>query len=290
MTLATPEKPKRMVMKADGEVVAKGFMRPVPVAVIKIDPGYQRDLKQSFIADAGQFDPQLAGTVILSSRLGGPFCIDGHHRVGIARASGITHVNAFVIDDLTKADEARLFVRLQRMRRALSSYDLFRGESVSGDPETLAMIRIVNNAGFRLVPKAGGSPTAITAIDSIRYIHRYGGDDLLSRTLGMVKELWFDEPKALSGPVLKGLALFLQSAGQQPNFERDRLARVMHAYGPMKVGKLAQAIAIKRNATSAGPANFAEAILGEYNKLTPKGETPLPPLTIGSRKRPAARQ
>lgn len=288
MPVAT-QKPKRMVMKVDGEAVAKGFMRPVPVAVIRIDPGYQRDLKQSFIADAGDYDPNLAGTVILSSRAGGPYCIDGHHRVGIARASGVTHVNAFVIDDLSKADEARLFVRLQRMRRALSSFDLFRGDSAAGDPDTLAMIRIVNNAGFRLVAKAGGGPTSITAIDSVRYIHRYGGDDLLSRTLAMVKEMWLGEPKALSGPVLKGLALFLQSAGQQPNFNRDRLVRVMGSHGPMKVEKLAQAIAIKRNAATAGPANFAEAILAEYNKLIPKGETPLPPLTIGSRKRPAAR-
>lgn len=290
MTLATSEKPKRMVMKADGEVVAKGFMRSVPVAAIKIDPDYQRDLKQSFIVEAGQFDPQLAGTVVLSSRLGGPFCIDGHHRVGIARASGVSHVNAFVIDDLTKADEARLFVRLQRMRRSLSSHDLFKGESVSGDPETLAMIRIVNNAGFRLVQRAGGNPTAITAIDSVRYIHRYGGDDLLSRTLGLVKEMWLGEPKALSGPTLKGLALFLQSAGQQPTFSRDRLLRVMDHYTPLKVQRFAQAIAIKRNAASPGPANFAEAILVEYNKIIPKGELPLPPLTIGSRKRPAARQ
>lgn len=283
------DKPRKMVMKLDGVVLAKGEMRQVPCGVIKRDPKYQRDIKNSFINDAGKFDPNLAGTVILSSRAGGPFVVDGGHRVEIARLWGVSHVNAFVIDNLSQSDEARLFVALQRMRRALSSFDLFVAEQTSGDAETLAMVRIVNNAGFRLVQKAGGSPTAITAIDSVRYIHRYGGDDLLSRTLSLVKEVWFSEPKALSGPTLKGLALFLFSAGQEPNFRRDRLLSVMREYGPMKVERLAQGIAMKRNAASVGPGNFAEAIHAEYNKRVAKGEDPLPPLKISGKRRPAAR-
>ena len=290
MTLATSDaKPRRMVMKVDGKILAKGEMRSVPVHVIKVDPKYQRDLKQSFVNDAGPYDPSRATTVVLSSRAGGPYCIDGGHRIAIARASGVSHVNAFVIDGLTQADEADLFVKLQRMRRALSSFDLFRAEDAAGHPETRAMIRVVHNAGFHLVPKAGGSPTAITAIDSVRYIHRYGGDDLLNRTLGLVKEVWFSEPKALSGPTLKGLALFLHSAGQEPNFRRDRLLAVMRKHGPMKVERLAQGIAMRRNAASVGPGNFAEAIHAEYNRLVAKGEDPLPPLKISGKRRPGPR-
>ena len=144
---AVTEKPRRMVMKVDGVPVAKGEMRSVPVAVIKLDPKYQRDTKQSWIQAAGAYDPKLATTVVLSSRAGGPYCIDGGHRIAVARASGVTAVNAFVIDGLSQADEARLFVRLQRMRTALTSFALFRAEEAAGDPETLAMIRIVNNAG-----------------------------------------------------------------------------------------------------------------------------------------------
>jgi hypothetical protein len=291
MTLAVPEvKTRRMVMKIDGKILAKGEMRAVPVDVIKVDSKYQRDLKQSFIHEAGPYDPTRATTVVLSSRAGGPYCIDGGHRIAIARASGISHVNAFVIDGLTQADEANLFVKLQRMRRALSSYDLFRAEDAAGDLETRAMIRVVHNAGFRLVQKAGGNPTAITAIDSVRYIHRYGGDDLLSRTLELVKEVWFSEPKALSGPTLKGLALFLHSAGQEPNFRRERLIAVMRRHGPMKVERLAQGIAMRRNAANVGPGNFAEAIHVEYNRLVAKGDEPLPPLKISGKRRPGPRQ
>ena len=99
--------------------------------------------------------------------------------------------------------------------------------------------------------------------------------------------MWIGEDKALSGPVLKGLALFLHSAGQQPEFRRERLVRVMQSFAPTKIGRLAQAIADKRNATTAGPANFAEALHVEYNKNIPKGDQPLAPLTIGSKRRPS---
>lgn len=287
MTLVA-EQPRKLVMKLDGKAVAKGYMRAVTVAAIKLDYRYQRDLNRSFVESAGKFDPNLAGTVILSTRAGGPWCIDGGHRVEIARSSGFDQLNAFVIDDLTQADEARLFVLFQRMRRALSSYDLFHAESTAGIPETLAMIRVVHNAGFHLVRKAGGSPTSITAIDSVRYIHRYGGDDLLSRALGLVKEVWFGEPKALSGPVLKGLALFLHSAGQEPHFQRERLVRALSQHTPMKYERLAQSIAMKRNAASVGPGNFAEAIHSEYNKNL-KAEEALPPLKISGKRRPGPR-
>lgn len=287
-TPTTTEKPRRLVMKLHGEAVAKGYMRSVPLAAIKIDPGYQRDTNQTWVADQGAFDANQAATVVLSSREGGPYCIDGGHRVAIARASGATHVNAFVIDRLTKSAEAALFVKLNRARRALKSFDLFKAELAAplDFPETTAMVRVVTAAGFQLAHKAG-SPRAITAIDSVRYIFRYGGADLLSRTLALVGDLWIGEDKALSGPVLKGLALFLFSSGQQTQFKRERLVKVMQLHGPYKVGRLAQVVAERRNSVTAGPANFAEAILEEYNKLTPKGEQQLPPLTIGSKKRPA---
>jgi hypothetical protein len=290
--MAVVERPRKGTLRLDGETIGRGEMRAVPVSVIKRDTKYQRDLQAAFIEGAGRFDPQLAGTIVLSSRAGGPYVLDGGHRVEIARLWDVHHINAFVIDGLTQADEAALFVKLNRTRRSLSSHALFKGELSAGAqhyPETSAMVRVVNNAGFTLAAKAGSNPTVITAIDSVRWVHRYGGDDLLARTLSIVKELWFGEPKATSGPTLKGVALFLASSGQQPMFRRDRLARVMEKFGPSKVERLAQAIAMKRNAAHVGPANFAEAVLAEYNKLVPKDEQPLPPLTISGKRRPGVR-
>lgn len=291
MTIAAPvtARPQRYTVRdRAGAVIGKAELRQVPLAAIKVDHEYQRDVSSNWIHEHLPFDPRKAGAVVLSDRTGGPFCIDGQHRLALARESGLSHINAYVIDGLAKADEARLFVQYQRERRNLTSFALFRAEQVAGDPETLAMIRVVNVAGFRLAKSAG--PLHITAIDAIRYIHRYGGDDLLARTLELVKRLWFEEEKALSGQVLKGLALFLASAGHQPAFRRERLERVMSSVAPVRLLRLSQAVAEKRRAFSVNsPANVAEALKEQYDKLVPQGEEKLGPLTIGKKRRPAPR-
>jgi hypothetical protein len=284
---ASPDvKTRRFTVKDTHGRTMTGELRVVPVAAIRVDHHYQRDVSAAWVSANLPFDPQRAGAIVLSGRAGGPYVIDGQHRVALAHASDATTINALVLEGLTQSDEARLFVDFQRERRNLTSFALFTAEKVAQDAQTLAMIGCVNKAGFRLTKTASG-PNDITAIDSVRYIHRYGGDDLLSRTLAVVDAMWIGEEKAVSGPVLKGLALFLHSAGRMTAFQRPVLEKVMALYGPMKMLRLAQEVAIERNAVSAGPANFAEALLKRYNVALPKGAQPLGPLTIGSKKRPA---
>lgn len=291
MTMPTTgdTRPRRYTMRDQkGNPVGTGAeLRAVPVYAIKIDSAYQRDVKAAWVHAHMPFDPKTAGALILSSRAGGPYCIDGQHRLALARESGTDKVHALVIDGLTQADEARLFVIYQRSRTNLTSHALFRAELNAGDPETTAMVRIVNNAGFHLAKKSG--PLNITAIDAVRWVMRYGGDDLLARTLDLIRRLWFEEEKALSGQIIKGIALFLSSAGEQPTFSRERLERVMKANGPLRIMRIAQAIAEKRKAATSSPANIAEALQAEYNKLVTKGEEPLEPLRIGEKRRPVAR-
>lgn len=275
---------KRYVVRdPTGREIGKAELRQVPVAAIKIDSAYQRDVSTHWISQHLPFDERQAGAIVLSGRAGGPYCIDGGHRLALARESGRPTINAFVIDGLTQADEAALFTRYQRERRNLTSHALFRADVVAGDAETLAMVRVVNNAGFQLAKTTG--PMHLTAIDSIRYIHRYGGDDLLARVLDIVKRIWFDEEKALSGQVLKGLALFLNSAGQEPTFRRESLEKVMKATSPLKLVRLSQAVAAKRSAASSSAANVAEALHEQYNKTVSQDDR-LGPLTIGAKRRP----
>lgn len=286
MTIA--EKPRRYTVKdADGKVIGKAELRQVPCDAIKLDSHYQRDVSQHWVDDHRPFDHRQSGAIVLSSRAGGPYCIDGGHRLALARADGIRLINAFVIDGLTQAEEARLFTRYQRERRNLTSYALFRADVVAGDAPTLAMVRVVHTAGFTLERKGG--PNNITAIDSLRYVQRLGGDELLARTLDAIKGIWLGEEKALSGQILKGVAIFLRSAGQQPSFRRERFERVMNALAPSKVIRLAMGIANKRSAANVGPANVAEALHEHYNKTLSKDELPLGPLTIGDRRRPSRR-
>ena len=287
MTMVATGPVKRYTVKdGEGKVIGKAELRAVPIEVIKLDSKYQRDTSAHWVSEHLPFDARQAGAVVLSSRAGGPYCIDGGHRIALARADGVHSINAFVIDGLTQAEEARLFTRYQRERRNLTSFALFRADVVAGDAATLALVKVVHKAGFTLERRGG--PDNITAIDSLRYIQRLGGDDLLARTLDAIKDVWLGEEKALSGQILKGVAIFLRSAGSQPAFRRERFERVMNSLAPSKVIRLAMGIANKRSAANVGPANVAEALHEHYNKTLTKDELPLGPLTIGPRqyKRP----
>lgn len=268
-----------------GKDIGHAELRKVPVEVIKIDHAYQRGTSSKWVSDHMPFDEKRAGTLILSARAGGPYCIDGGHRLEIARASGVHHVNCYVIDGLSQSVEAELFSYYQRERRNLNSHDLFRADVTAGDPDTLAMVRIVTSAGFRLVDKAGSGPNNITAIDACRYIQRYGGDDLLARTLETVKTFWVGYEKALSGQVLKGIAVFLNSAGEQASFRRETFTKVMQDNVPVRILGLAQQNATKRVSSSTGAGDVAEAIWQQYNKKAQK-DLQLAQLTISGKRRP----
>lgn len=287
MTMPATMAPKKYSVKVEGKEIGKAELRRVPVDAVKLDNKYQRDTSASWVNDHLPFNAQQCGAIVLSSRAGGPYCVDGGHRIALARADGVSHINAFVIEGLTQADEARLFTRYQRERRNLSAYALFRADVVSGDPDTLALVRVVHNAGFTL--ERGGGVNNITAIDSLRVIQQLGGDDLLARTLALVDRFWLGESKSLSGQVLRGLAVFLKSAGQQPSFSRERMESVMEALAPSKVIRLAAGIADKRRSSSVSPSDVAQAIYEHYQKSLTKNELPLGPLTIGDKRRAAPR-
>ena len=288
MTLATAPAPTKRytVRTADGTVIGKAELRSVHVDTIRIDHAYQRDTSSSWVEDHRPFDARQAGAIVLSGRAGGPYCIDGGHRLALAKADGVATINAFVIDGLNQGDEARLFTRYQRERRNLTSYALFRADLVALDPDTMAMDRVVRANGYML-GKSPTTPRTITAIDSIRYVQRVGGEDLLNRTLRLVGQFWIGEEKALSGQVLKGMAIFLQSAGEQSSFRQAVLEKFMDKIPPVKLLRLSLSVSHKRGAAPAAtPANVAEAIHEEYNKLVRDEAEKLRPLTIGNRARP----
>jgi hypothetical protein len=283
-TAFNDEKPRGFRARFNGKDIGRAEMRQVPLDSIKIDSDYQRDTSRKWVADHLPFDEQRAGAIILSHRGGALYCIDGGHRLELARATGAIRINAYVIEGLDKQTEARLFTYYQRERRNLNSHDLFRADVASGDENTLAMVRIVTAAGFRLGGERRAGPNTITAIDACRYIQRYGGDDLLARTLDAVKSFWIGYDKALSGQMLKGLAVFLHSAGEQATFRRETFAKVMQDQVPVRILGLAQENATKRVSSSTSASDVAEALWFKYNQKATR-ELRLPALTISGTKR-----
>lgn len=291
MTLATtgPTEGRRYKAKdpRTGRVVGTGAeFRHVPVGAMRLDSAYQRDLRQSDVARmAAAWSPHKAGVVVLSERHGGPFIIDGQHRVAAAREAGITQLPAMVIEGLTQADEARLFVAYQEERRGHTAIGKFKANTVAQDPVTVDIITAVNRAGYIVSPRTADNH--ITAINALIRVHRLGGVELVSGVLQLVRSMWFGERKATDGQVLYGLALFLNDCGHRPQFKAERLERIMADYAPTRLLRKAQDVGDERGAISMSSANVAEALVRIYDDGERDPKRRLGVLHIGKKRRPA---
>ncbi len=257
---------KATITKPDGRQVAVPVRR-VKVSEIDIDHAYQRDLDAAWIEKQARvgWNEAQAGVVTLSARAGRLRCIDGQHRVNLARECGVHEVWAYVLEGLTQAQEADLFTKFQKVRRQLKVWDLFKADTVAQKEEALTVARVVNRTGFRISRESG--PGYINAVGTLLRIYRWGGEDALADTLTIIKRLWtLDDAMALRGQIIEGVALFLHSFQHQPQFRMERLEKVMPETAPAKLLRLAQDIASRRSVATVGSSNIGEALRDLYNK------------------------
>lgn len=281
---------KKYHMKLNGNRTGHSAeLREIPVDQIHYDPEYQRPTNQKWITDHQPFLPEQAGTIVVSVRGGRLWCVDGRHRASLADFCGVKTIRAFVITGMTKQEEASLFVKLQRERRSLSAWDLYRAEVAAGEPQTNDMVVALHQSGFRIDQKTGGDPHVITAIDSMRFVYRLGGAPLIGDTLRLVTDsMWLNLERSLSGPILKGLAIFLHSEQERPTYDAERTVKQLRHCAPTFLLLKAQQIAITRRSASVSATNVAEAVLDLYNARLASASK-LPGITINQRKRPAAK-
>lgn len=263
-TGSTPKKPR-----ANGHVATpheeEGKASRVPLKDIRLDSAYQRDLDSSRVNRLMRdYDPQLAGALILSARAGLLWCVDGQHRMAAMKELGLAHANAVVFEGLTQRQEADLFIKYNRNRKTLLAWDWFKAELVAGHEEALAITTICNRAGFQIEKTA--SHTAIQAVNAVRRIYRLGDDALLTDTLDAVKRHWLGKTSALSAAVLEGLAIFYHSCRPEPQYDDKRTEGIFESLPPLVLMNRAREIAAKQMKDSLTPALFAEAIRDRYNE------------------------
>lgn len=281
---------KRYRMKLDGHLTGREVdLRLIPVKEVVYDSDYQRPTDEKWISDHRPYLPEQAGTVVISLRGGRLWGVDGRRRNTLADVCAVERVQAFVIKGMTKQEEAALFVKLQRERRALTAWDLYRAEMAAEEPQTVDMVRALHKAGFKIDRKTSGDPHVITAIDSVRFVYRLGGVELIAETLRLIADsMWLNLDRALSGPILKGLSIFLQSEQERPTYDAERVVKKLRECAPTFLLLKAQEIAIQRRSASVSATNVAEAVLDLYNQRLAH-QSKLPGLTINQRKRPVAK-
>lgn len=220
----------------------KGYAKPLgmPPSIenrnpdeLRIDDSYQRSIEtgpsQKLIeAIAKNWDWRMCLPLVVSKRDNGSlYVIDGQHRLAAAQLRGdIPFLPCCVSIYGSVADEAAMFVRMNRARRAINRLDDFHAATAGGDADALLIKEIVEAAGFTVSRKTGSAtwvPGEVAFTSAIGTMLRKHGRGLVESCLRMMAEAFPDERLTAGSSIFTSLAR-LKLSGE---FEDDRLFQAL---------------------------------------------------------------
>ena len=213
---------------------------------ILIDPNVQRGVNPLRL-DA-EFDPwrwRIAEGITLSRRGTSYYAVEGQHRV-LSRQKDApgTFIWAFLLEDLTSAQEAETAHDIAKGRKPHNAYQYFSTELAMNDPYWLAASERLNEMQVALsaYKRNAAGNRSIAAINAVKQMmHAYDKDglspeqavrkgaDLLSLTVGTLLEA-FDEKDIREKRGMWERNLLLAVSGmflRHPNLNAGRLVRVL---------------------------------------------------------------
>ena len=195
-----------------------------------IDDRYQRNPEERLPAlkpIAKNFDPQKFGVITVTKRPSGAWLIiDGAGRCHVYYTTlGRTgKVPCIVAPPMTLPEEARLFVDLNRNRKAVNSGDMFKADVAAKDKTAVAIQGVFNNFGLTIGRKS--APENIASVQSVKSLYTCG-EDILVRTLAIKKAVWPEH--VVGGGLLEGVGLFIRAV---PNLDEIGFRKVLQANLP----------------------------------------------------------
>jgi hypothetical protein len=241
------------------------YVAPVAVADMFADDTYQRPLDQSRarkVADA--WDRRMAGIIEVSDRgenISPRYAvIDGQHRWAAADYAQIGVLVANVHTGLTVADEARLFDRLNRERRRITTWDHWHARQAAGEPNVVAIAKVVEDLGLAINP----SPTNgnVRCVATLEKLQQLGGTDLVRASLEVVVEVWGRDLTGFDAPIVHGIGLCLHYLAS--DLDTARLCESLIDVVPRQVKS--RAVGLRDLTTGTMPKLVAIAVITLYNQ------------------------
>lgn len=234
------------------------WLRPIDLLV---DSEVQRRIDPAWVAKLTRdFDEDQLDTPYVSRRADGDYVIDGQHRIAalIRMGLGDRKIQCKVYFDLTRQEEAVIFLARNHRTRKPNPFDRFRMELLIGEAEAVEIDKILTAAGLRLAPS--GDDGAVSAVEALRRVHRLG---VLETTLLVLKSTWGDARSAYDKTILVGLAQVLRQ--RMDDLSLDRLTAQLAKSGTPEalIGQAKTLAGIRRST----PAVACESIIVDiYNK------------------------
>jgi hypothetical protein len=194
----------------------------VPIGELLIDDSYQRSIEtkasQKLIREiASGWDWDVLDVLKVSRRPDDRlYLVDGQHRRAAAALRGdIAQLPCVLKRCDGPAEEARLFIAANRGRKRMSRIDDYRAALGAGDPEALAIGRIVAAAGFTIAKHELAkhlAPGELMNVVGLRGLLARLGEPALGEALRLMGEAFPDE--VLVMPTTMAEAIAALSAGK----------------------------------------------------------------------------
>lgn len=195
----------------------------------------QRPLNQKAVKRiADNLDPSGIG-VICVARIKGSnefHIIDGQHRVAAVKSlwGDTQQVPCEIIEDAdSPEDAAKIWLKRNTSRTKPQAYDRFLVAVTAGEELETAVHKVIRACGYDVgYYKLMAVSSCITAY---KQVGAYG----LAWVLTTIREIWGDEPEAVGGHIIRGLAEFRHRYEGQ-KIDTDRLIKTVSArYTPSRL-------------------------------------------------------
>ncbi|MFQ3894574.1 DUF6551 family protein [Sphingobium sp. R-7] len=198
---------------------------------LNLDDSYQRSTEngasQALIKKiATGWDWRMCLPLVVSKRDDGSlWVIDGQHRLAAAMLRGdIPFLPCCVGVYGSVADEAAMFVAMNRARKPMNRLDDFHAAIASGDSEAIEIADIIKGAGFTVSRKTGSQswvPGEVAFTSAIAKVLRKHGAKVCSDALTIMQEAWPDE--VLNAGASMFTALTKLAINPPADFDPDRM-------------------------------------------------------------------
>jgi len=205
---------------------------------LKIDDSYQRSTdtgpSRALIRKiANGWDWRMCMPLVVSKREDGSlWVIDGQHRLAAALMRGdIPFLPCCVGVYAGVADEAAMFVAMNRARRAMNRLDDFHAAQAGADPDAMAVAALITTAGFTVSRKTGSAawaPGEVAFTSAIAKVRRRWGDEIAANALALLAEAFPGQRLVAGSSVFTATCSVL--ADPPAEFDRARLLAALRTF------------------------------------------------------------
>lgn len=251
------------------ETKLAGTVEVIPLALLKVDHAYQRDLSMELVQKiARDYDIVAADLIVVSRRSSGDlYVVNGQHRAAAAQLAGEVEILAHVVPGLTPPEEAELRLK-GNTRRTDNVFERFRAQRAAGHAETIAIDAVAASFGTKMNSWADNAQ-GVNAISTIEWLYRRDNGMLLVRVFELIRDSFgsVGGNRTTNVAILKGLAFLIER--HPPNeVNRDRLVERLQHEGADELGRRARSH--QANLGGARWMNVYRAAIEIYNEGLPE--------------------